>query len=345
MRNVTRLGCAVVMSIHQPTSRQFRQFDKVVALSCTGRLLYMGAPMEAVHHLVEATGMAAPRFPAGSDFGLDPDVDLQVLAEVEAEEEAARVAAVAAADAAPPSPLSTAAPLASDGAAGVLSSAAAPAPYSTYVVLQRPPRPPRSAQHGDGIDVVVDDVAPSKPRGDSHGSHGGGSSRASSVGGDGDDVLSAARSAVADAAGGNDGDAGTAPYDSLLVQAKGRGDGGGGYGDENDEGVMVNPAELLLDVAAERNPDKLSTLAVAFRSTMRWRETLTRIRVVARETAVLDAQLSEDIVGVVRRTALGRGLQYLLLWVAKFLLLCNRGVFVMIRNPLLLLMQVRGVLH
>ena len=55
---------------------------------------YAGPPMEAVHAVVVATGAPTPRFPAGSDYGIEPDVDVAVLAEIEREEAAAAAAGV-----------------------------------------------------------------------------------------------------------------------------------------------------------------------------------------------------------------------------------------------------------
>lgn len=69
LRDVAASGCAVVMSLHQPTSRVYRSLDKVIALSQGGHLMYCGPPMEVVSAVVALHTPDTPGAPAGAPAG------------------------------------------------------------------------------------------------------------------------------------------------------------------------------------------------------------------------------------------------------------------------------------
>ena len=56
LAGVASSGCAVIMSLHQPTSKVFKSFHKVLCLTATGHTLYCGPPMEAVAHVNAVAG-------------------------------------------------------------------------------------------------------------------------------------------------------------------------------------------------------------------------------------------------------------------------------------------------
>jgi len=69
VRHLARLGCTVVMSLHQPRFAIFRQLDAVLVV-CDGHLAFHGAPDDLVPHL-EAAGFACEPHNNPADFVLD----------------------------------------------------------------------------------------------------------------------------------------------------------------------------------------------------------------------------------------------------------------------------------
>ncbi len=96
---------------------------------------------------------------------------------------------------------------------------------------------------------------------------------------------------------------------------------------------MVNPAELLLGAASNRNKAVGAASAASFRASDRNKHSLALIREVQRRCALVTSEQARAEEGLSLRTGI-------LTWVAKFTLLTGRGLRQMLREPALLLLQV-----
>lgn len=290
LHRIAAAGCAVILSIHQPTSRVFRSFHKVVCLSATGHTLYVGPPMEAVGHVVSSLQLPAPRLPAGTDFSVE-DAEVSCCSHVP-----------------------------------IVGTRFGTCLWDRYllcnvcVCMQADFDAALLAALGEEEakkDVVVNVSAPEAPAGERESSPTMGLRRrrvASSP--RADDALSPKLSNSSSSP-----DLGTlrvAAYRALDDE-----------GEQEEEpatpSAMVNPAELLLDVAANRDASSGLKAAAAFRRTARHTHTLATIR---------------DTCNRCRPAAAPEPSGGALVWVAKFLLLVGRGGRQMRREPMLFWLQV-----
>ena len=85
---------AIICSIHQPSARVLNNFDKVYVLSCDGRCIYQGSPLQLLNHLANFN-LICPQFHnpadfiieiASGDYGIEP-INTLSIEEMERERE------------------------------------------------------------------------------------------------------------------------------------------------------------------------------------------------------------------------------------------------------------------